>query len=61
MEWLETLPENCGISIDDGGLTLVCDADPDAYLEVGGIPEYVDLGVLRTVLRPQAVDQGENN
>lgn len=41
IEWLETLPEDCGISIDDGGLNLVCDADPDAYLEVGGIPEDV--------------------
>lgn len=37
--WLNTLPPEAGISIDDGGLTLVCDEDPDAYLEVGGIPE----------------------
>jgi hypothetical protein len=39
IEWLDTLPEGSGVSIDDGGLTLVCNDVPGAYLEVGGVPE----------------------
>jgi hypothetical protein len=39
IEWLNTLPEGSAISIDDGGLCLVCDQDPVAYYEVGGVPE----------------------
>ena len=42
IEWLETLPEDCGISINDGGMELVCDLEPTAYLEVGGVPEEED-------------------
>ena len=41
MEWLETLPEDSGISINDGGMELVCDLEPTAYLEVGGVPEDI--------------------
>lgn len=37
--WLRTLPPDSSVSIDEGGLTLVCDKDPDAYLELGGVSE----------------------
>jgi len=36
MAWLETLPEGSGVFIDDGGLTLRCAEETEAYLEVGG-------------------------
>lgn len=35
--WLETLPPDTGVGVDDGGLTLV--AANGAYLEVGGVEE----------------------
>jgi hypothetical protein len=42
IEWLKTLPEDAGVAVDDGGLTLV-ELDDDGeetgnYHEVGGIP-----------------------
>lgn len=33
--WLSTLPPGTGVSVDDGGLTLV--TEDGAWLEVGGI------------------------
>jgi hypothetical protein len=65
MEWLETLPEDSAISIDDGGLELVCDLEPDAYLEVGGVPEdvvdlmcsYIDIR-FKDPVQPHDVDLG---
>lgn len=40
--WLQALPENSSVGIDDGGLTLLCDENPDAYYEIGGMPEDED-------------------
>jgi hypothetical protein len=39
--WLNTLPEDCEVGVDDGGLTLqvVNDDEPLRYIEIGGIPE----------------------
>lgn len=41
--WLEALPDDAGVAIDDGGLCLVeIDASgrqTDAYMEIGGIPD----------------------
>lgn len=38
-EWLDSLPDDAEISIDDGGLCLVTDAESSSYLEIGGLPE----------------------
>lgn len=39
--WLDSISDDDEelISIDDGGLTLVCVNAPSIYIEVGGIPE----------------------
>lgn len=37
--WLATLHAEDWIAIDEGGLTLVCVNDPEAYCEVGGIAD----------------------
>lgn len=39
IHWLNSLPINASVGVDDGGLTLKSPEDPDAYLEIGGIPE----------------------
>jgi hypothetical protein len=36
--WLDTLPEDAEVAIDDGGLCLEMRGS-DAYLEIGGFPE----------------------
>lgn len=40
--WLDTLPEDSSVGVDDGGLTLIeVNAEGDetaAYYEVGGLP-----------------------
>lgn len=39
--WLEAFPDDAGIAVDDGGLTLVAltpDGEELGYYEVGGIP-----------------------
>lgn len=41
IEWLQTLPPNDAVAVDNGGLTLV-HLGGEAYLEVGGIPEEYD-------------------
>ena len=40
-EWLQTIPDDHVIAIDDGGMLLVDidEKDDDVYLEIGGIPE----------------------
>ena len=38
-KWLDTLPVGELVGVDDGGLVLVA-LDTDAYIEVGGLPEY---------------------
>lgn len=38
IRWLKTLPEDSCVGIDEEGLTLLCDEDPDAYYEIGGMP-----------------------
>lgn len=38
IRWLKTLPENSEVGIDEGGIWILCDEDPDAYYEVGGMP-----------------------
>jgi len=44
--WLETLPDDADVAIDDGGLMLVEinaeGSQGDAYIEVGGIPDDWD-------------------
>lgn len=42
--WLDTLEPGDGVSIDEGGLALVSDGDPEAYLEVGGEPSLCSCG-----------------
>jgi len=37
--WLDALPEDAEIGIDDGGLCLQVFSS-DEYLEIGGLPEY---------------------
>ncbi len=39
-EWLDTLPADDTVGIDEGGLTLV--SSSGAYLEVGGEPDEDD-------------------
>jgi len=39
IRWLQTLPQDSSVGVDDEGLTLVCDQDWHAYLEVGGISD----------------------
>jgi hypothetical protein len=39
IDWLNTLPEEACVGVDDGGLCLRVDCDPEAYLEIGGMPE----------------------
>jgi hypothetical protein len=34
--WLNTLPKNDSVGIDEGGLQLVSLKRPDAYYEIGG-------------------------
>ena len=41
-EWLNTLNENDAVGVDDGGLCLQSFNDPDAYLEIGGMPDEED-------------------
>jgi hypothetical protein len=36
--WLDTLPAGALVGVDDGGLCLRVDCDPEAYLEIGGMP-----------------------
>jgi len=38
-KWINSIPDNSEIGIDDGGLTLQVVNHPEIYLEVGGIPE----------------------
>ncbi len=42
IRWLNTLPEDAHVGIDEGGLTLECVEDVQAYMEVGGMPEDDD-------------------
>ena len=42
--WLDTLPKRGTVAIDEGGLTIVCVEEKDAYIEVGGDP---DVGSIR--------------
>jgi hypothetical protein len=35
--WLDTLPDNADVGIDDGGSALQAH-EQDAYLEIGGMP-----------------------
>ena len=37
-KWLNSLPENAEVGVDEGGLTLKVTSDPTPYLEVGGLP-----------------------
>lgn len=36
--WLETVPKEAEVGIDDGGLSLQVVGSPLTYLEVGGLP-----------------------
>jgi len=38
MQWLETLPDDAEVGIDDGGLTLQVESGEE-WIEVGGMPE----------------------
>lgn len=40
-EWLNHLPPDAQVGIDEGGLTLIVFDDPDSYFEIGGIPECI--------------------
>lgn len=36
-EWLQSLPADAMVGVDEGGLAFVCVADSEAYIEVGGL------------------------
>lgn len=38
--WLETVPKEAEVGIDDGGLSLQVVGSPLTYLEVGGLPNH---------------------
>lgn len=38
--WINTLPKDAQVYVDDGGLTLLVDVDSEAYLEIGGQEDY---------------------
>lgn len=38
-QWINSLPNNSHVGIDDGGLTLQIIDNPEIYLEIGGLPE----------------------
>lgn len=38
IHWLNSLPLNANVGVDDGGLTLQVIDNPQTYIEVGGIP-----------------------
>lgn len=40
-DWLDTLPVNSTVGVDQGGLALVCEETGD-YYEVGGVEEGKD-------------------
>lgn len=42
--WLNTLPKDGSVAIDEGGLTMTCLEDEDAYIEVGGDSEDLEDG-----------------
>jgi hypothetical protein len=42
--WLDTLEDDDSVSIDEGGISLLSDQQPDAYLEVGGEPSKCSCG-----------------
>jgi hypothetical protein len=42
-DWLNTLPPNHRVAVDDGGLTLICLEDVHPYLELGGMPLEEDM------------------
>lgn len=44
-EWLEGLPKNAEVGVDDGGLCLRVAGDEKNYCEVGGLPETVACSV----------------
>ena len=37
--WLDTLPSDAVVFIEEGGLTLACLKDPSRWVEIGGEPE----------------------
>ena len=43
-EWLNTIPDNYQVGIDDGGLVLRVVGHPEVYYEIGGIPEVDENG-----------------
>jgi hypothetical protein len=36
-DWLCSLPDDSCVGVDDGGLTLLCDLDADAWYKIGGM------------------------
>jgi len=38
-EWLDGLPKDAEVGVDDGGLCLRVVGDEETYCEVGGLPE----------------------
>jgi hypothetical protein len=41
-EWLDFLPDDAQVGIDEGGLSLVLAGSPTIYIEVGGLPSSDD-------------------
>lgn len=39
IKWLETLPPDSKVFVDENGMTLYCTDDADAYYELGGEPD----------------------
>ena len=41
-QWINTLPNEVNIGVDEGGLVLRVEGDPNPYLEIGGLTDEDD-------------------
>jgi len=41
-EWLNELPDEAEVGMDDGGLIMCVLDSEDVYIEIGGLPEIED-------------------
>jgi hypothetical protein len=39
IKWLQILPPDAEVGVDEGGLTLIVVGDPEPYFELGGVPD----------------------
>ncbi len=41
-DWLNVMPDDSCVAVDEGGLTLVMVGNEGLYLEVGGVPDDLE-------------------